>query len=127
MSPAFKMIQTVLKGYAGSAIKKKLIKLAVEQVAQRLFIALPFLSWGPLGWIVGKYLTKGVMYLFDETLIGAHVLYIYGDVSIDKKAVRNVIVKIQEASKEGLTDEQIKKLDDELADKLLNLMQLGTI
>jgi len=127
MSPVFKAIQEVLVGYAGNAIKKKLIKLAVGQITSRLVAFLPILGAGPIGWIVGKYVTKAVIFIMDKTIIGAHVLYIYGDVHLDKKAVRDVIKKIRESTQEGISDEDRKKLDDELAKKLIDLMEFGTM
>ena len=127
MSPTFKIIKSVLDGYVGNALKKKLVKLAVEQITQRLFIALPFMAWGPLGSIVVWGVTKGIIFLIDETVVGAHVLYIYGDVHFDKVRVQKMIRKIRAATKEGLTDEQIKKMDDELALDLIELMEFGTV
>ena len=127
MSPVFKAVQEVLKGYIGQAAKKKIIALAVGQITSRLFAFLPFLAGGPFGWLIGRYATKAIIFIMDKTLIGAHVLYIYGDVHLDKKAVRDIIKKIQKSTEEGLTDEERKKLDDELAEKLISLMEFGTM
>ena len=122
-----KLIWEGLKAYTGGSLKKRLIKMAVGQVTKFLFAKLPFLAWGPLGFIVTQLATKAVVYIMDQTIIGAHVAYIYGDTHLDKVRMRNVIKKFRELEKEGMTDEQRKKLDDELADAGRELIRFGTI
>jgi len=120
-------IWEALKDYVGGSLKKRLIKMAVEQITKFLFKKLTFLAWGPVGSIVTYFVTKGVVLIIDKTVIGAHVAYIYGDTHFDKLAVIKVIKKFKELESEGLTDEQKKKLDIELADAGRELIRFGTI
>lgn len=120
-------ILKALKDYVGGPVKKRLVKMATQQIMKFLFKKVAFLVWGPLGPIVGYFVTKGVVLIMDKTVIGAHVLYIYGDVTFDKIAVRKVISKFKELEKEGMTDEQKQKLDIELASAGRELIRYGTL
>ena len=115
-----------LKDYIGTQLKKAIIKKVVEQITGWLFRKLAFLAWGPLGSIVTYFVTKGVIWLLDQTIIGAHVLYIYGDTTFDRKRVEKLIQKFNKFD-ENTTDEERKKLDEELDKALIELMQFGTI
>ena len=116
-----------LKGYVSGPLKKGIIKMAVKQITGFLFKKIAFLAWGPVGSIVTYFVTKGVVLIIDKTIIGAHVLYIYGDTHFDKQAVVKVIMKFRELDKEGLTDEQKKKIDIDLANAGRELIRFGTI
>lgn len=120
-------IWKALSDYVGGPLKKRLIKMAVDQITKFLFKKLTFLAWGPVGSIVSYFVTKGVILIIDKTVIGAHVAYIYGDTHFDKIAVMKVIKKFKEFESEGLTDEQRQKLDIELADAGRELIRFGTI
>ena len=120
-------IWEALKNYSGGLLKKNLIKMGVKQVTKIIFKNLSFLAWGPVGKIVTYFVTKGIVLIIDKTVIGAHVLYIYGDTHFDKIAVRKIIKKFKELEGEGLTDEQRKKLDSELAAAGRELIRYGTI
>lgn len=115
-----------LAGYAGGVIKSKIIELATGEITRWLFARLPFLAWGPLGAIVSWVVTKGIIKIIDKTIIGAHVLYIYADTTFDRKAVEKIIKNINQLDK-GVTDEERKKLDDELAEASIELIRFGTI
>lgn len=121
-----KKIFDALKDYAGGALKKKIIELATGEITQWLFSRLPFLAWGPIGAIVSWIVTKGIIRIIDKTIIGAHVLYIYADTTFDRKSVEKIIKKINQFGKE-VTDEERKKLDDELAIDVRELIRYGTI
>ena len=108
-----KQILDALLNYAGGVVKKRLIKMAVEQLIKVLVTYLPFTMWGPLGVITRYFVTKLVIVIIDKTVIGAHVLYIYGDTHFDAVAVRKIITKFKEFEGE-MTDEQRDKLDAEL-------------
>ncbi len=105
-------------------MRELVIKHIVKQAMKAILAKLPFLSWGPLGWITSYLLTNLVTFLADKTILGATLLYI--DVSNGKKvkAVDEAIEKVQNAKTEGATVEEIKKLDDELAEAGFKLIKL---
>lgn len=115
-----------LKNYVGSNLKQKIIKKATEQITRWLFSKLSFLAWGPLGSIVSYFVTKGVIFIIDETLIGAHVLYIYGDATIDRKKVEKVIEEFYKYNG-VMTDEEITIIDAKFSVVLPELMELGSL
>lgn len=121
-----KPLLNALAGYAGGAIKSKLIELATGEITRWLFARLPFLAWGPIGSIVSWFVTKALIKIIDKTIIGAHVMYIYADTTFDRKKVENIIGKINQL-KEGVSNEERQKLDDELASASIELIQFGTI
>ena len=84
----------ILKEYIGTTLKKKLIELAVGQIRSRLFSMIPFLAGGILGKIASHFITKGVIFLMDQTIIGAHIGYIYFDEHFDRKKVEKIIIKL---------------------------------
>jgi len=115
---------SALKDYAGGVLKRKLIELATDNIMRWLFSRLPFLAWGPLGTIVSFFVTKLVIQILDQTIIGAHVLYIYADTTFDRMKVEAIISKINRLGK-GVSIAEIKKLDDELAAASIELIRFN--
>lgn len=115
-----------LKKYTGGFLKKKLIELAVKDLTRLLFSSLPFLAWGPLAVVVRFVITNLVIKILDKTIIGAHVLYIYGDTTFDLKKVEKIIQKINKLKK-GVSDAEKEMLDKELAAASRELIRFGTL
>jgi len=114
----------IAKTIIGS-VKGLIIKKIVEQAMKALLAKLPFLAWGPLGWIASHFLTKLLEFLIDKTILGATILYI--DISNAGKVsdVETVIEKIAEAKVKGATNEELDELDKELAKKGRDLIKFG--
>lgn len=121
-----KKANSVLRNYAGGLLKRKLIQLATDNIVEWLFSRLPFLAWGPFSVIVSFIVTKIVIRILDQTIIGAHVLYIYADTTFDRKKVEAIILKINRLGK-GASIAEIKMLDKELAIASRELIRFGTL
>lgn len=106
-------------------VKGLVIKVIVKQAMTGLLTKLPFLSLGPLGWITSFLITRFVEFLTDKTILGATLLYI--DISNDGKvkAVEKATEKINDAKKQGATNEEIERLDKELAKVGRDLIKFG--
>lgn len=62
--------------------------------------------------------------ILDQTIIGAHVLYIYADTTFDRLKVEAIISKINRLGK-GASIAEIKRLDAELATASIELIRFN--
>ena len=114
MSGKKDIVKEVVTGLMRGDLKQRITKMGVDQLLGILISKAPFMSFGPLKGIATFFIKKGVTALMEQTIIGAHVLYIYGDTHFDKLKVQKIIKKMSALEGE-MTDEQRQKLDAELA------------
>lgn len=109
-----------LKGQLVGMFVSKLMMYAISKVA--------FLSFGPVGWIVSKILTKITMKLLENGVIGINNLIINidikGDVVASTQARREAIYLVREG---GATDEELDAIDKEIEDSSMDLIKFGRI
>lgn len=67
----------------------------VKAAIQRLFLAIPFLGWGPLGWMVTFIINKFVDFLYDELEIYIEIKKIIFKNNKLKKAFNQESIKLK--------------------------------
>jgi len=105
-------------------IKNLIVKLAVKQLKAVVIQKLPWFSGvliNPfLGLILGWVLHK----VLDHTILGLYLIYIRLDVAGDVSRVNKVLAEIKERET-PLTEEEIEKLDKDLAEAGRDLIRFN--
>ena len=109
---------------AGYSLKKYLLSRAKDKILAHLFSKFAFLGWGPMGWLTGFIVDNALKRLAEETEELARLMYIEHDLNSDLSDVQDTIDKINEG-KEDLTDEEKKRLDEELAKRARDLIKFN--
>lgn len=91
-------------------LKDLTVKIVVKEAVARLLVRAPWLSTGPVNWILVQLLTWVTRFLVTKTILGANLLLI--EVYIDGRVgdVEEILAKIKKAE----TDEERERLEDEL-------------
>lgn len=105
------------------ALKDQLIKVAVNQAMSALVAKAAFFGFGPVKWLTTILLTKFLAFMIDKTVIGANVLIIKADVSLDVDRMEKAIKKATEA-KPDATKEELDAIDKELKEAASNLIPI---
>jgi hypothetical protein len=93
-------------------LKDLTVKIVVKEAVARLVTQAPWLSTGPVNWIVVQLLTWVTRFLVTKTILGANLLLI--EVYIDGRVgdFEDILDKINKA----VTDEERERLEDELVE-----------
>jgi len=104
------------------SVKNGLAKYAAKQMFKIALARLPFLSFGPLGWIVQQILFRLAFKFLDATILGIHLLIIDLDVSKDVIKIRKILDKIKSMD-ENVTDKEKEKADKELGEAGIDIIR----
>lgn len=102
-----------------------IIKKATSELMEDLIKKFAFLATGPMGWLVTYAVTKGVTFLVTKGVLGAHLMYIYGDAKLDGHNFKKTIKSIRELKKGGMTNEQRKSINAELVANAREYFRMG--
>ena len=107
-------VEEQIKRLVVGLAKRQLLDFLVKKAA---FFALPVVN--PLaGWIIGFVLEKAL----EVTILGVTLAYIELDVNGDVKEVKRILEKIAQKKLENASEEELRKLDDDLAKAALKLI-----
>ena len=109
-------------------IEKELKDFLVEKVVSALLGKVGILAWGPLPAITKFFVEKIVVELMGVAVMATMIAYIRFDIDNDVKNLSDVLEEMKRriAEKE-LTDEEIKELDDKLADVSIDLIRFNRL
>ncbi len=107
------------------AMKNEAIRRGVDALCGEVLRNLPFLMTGPFGIITKFIITKAVTVLIQKTEFGIFFKYIDLRVDSQGKDFSAAAVKNYQIQKTG-TPEEIKKSEEELAQKFKNFIMFNS-
>ena len=101
-------------------IQEFVIKALVKEAMKALIKKWAFFAAGPLNWLALRYIEKTIIFIINNTSLFIHFKII--DYKVDKQTGKVSVVLKQ--YNEGITNEERKKLDEQLADTANDLIEL---
>lgn len=103
-------------------IREQLVTLATKRLIGLLAAKFPLLSVGPIGWFVSIFVTKILDTAFQETFIGAAILYSESQTSKKLKEINLISDEIKNTPKELLKEKSVE-FDEKLSNAYLNIIE----
>jgi hypothetical protein len=100
-------------------VRDEIVEVILKQVMEALLSKLPFLSWGPAGWVATKLMNWLVNFLLDKTILGVNLLLIKIENDGDVEEFNEALEKVQNAP-----ENEKEKYRQEVIDAARNLIKL---
>lgn len=105
-------------------LRKTLISLVVEEAVEFLLRRLPFLNWGPLGWLTEKIVRKVVEALYAQGRLQINKVISRYHIHKETGALKDARTRAIQARKDGGKD-AIKDADKQIKAAARDLIRFG--